>query len=389
MARDGEAVDPEFAAAVAAYVQGERFKVAARCRDLGVTRQTFYKYVHQFRIDGVDGFYPRSRRPHSSPTRLPAAAEDVLVEVRKREQDAGWDYGADAVLLKLEFQPELWPLDQPLPARSTVNRVFEDRGQLVKVPQRAPRRRYRRFQRDKVNDLWQYDGFERELGDGTTVVVLHLNDDCSRLDLALQVGRSENSNQVWETFCTAADRYGLPAAVLTDNGTAFSGRRRGWTAAFEANLADLSVRSITSRVNHPQTCGKNERAHQRVLKWLRRQPLAADAAELQIQLDRYRAAYNHRPNQVLAKLTPQQRYALGPLSGPDDGAPPVLHVTRGPVSDTGSIGVDSTRIGLGRRYTGATAVTLRRGDLVSIFIDDQLIRTLVIDRTRRYQPQDH
>lgn len=221
------------------------------------------------------------------------------------------------------------------------------------------------------------------------MVVLHLNDDCSRLDLALQVARSENSNQVWETFCTAADRYGLPAAVLTDNGTAFSGRRRGWTAAFETNLADLSIRSITSRVNHPQTCGKNERAHQRVLKWLRRQPLAADAGELQTQLDTYREAYNHRPNQVLARLTPQQRYDLGPLSGPGQGAPPVLHLTRHPVSDTGSIGVDSTRIGLGRRYTGATAVAFRRGDLVTVFIDDQLIRTLVIDRSRRYQPQDH
>ena len=43
---------------------------------------------------------------------------------------------------------------------------------------RAPRPRSRRFQRDKVNDLWQYDGFEWGLGDGTKVVVLHLNDDC-------------------------------------------------------------------------------------------------------------------------------------------------------------------------------------------------------------------
>ncbi len=388
MARDGEAVDPMFAAAVAAYVQGERFKVAARCRDLGVSRETFYKYVRRFRAEGVAGFYPRTRRPLRSPTRLPAGAEDVLVEVRKREQGAGWDYGADAVLMQLEVQPALWPLDRPLPARSTLNRVFEDRGHLAKVPQRAPRRRYRRFQREQVNDLWQYDGFEWRLGDDTKAVVLHLSDDCSRLDLALQVARSENSTQVWETFCTAADRYGLPAAVLTDNGTAFSGRRRGWTAAFESNLAELEVRSITSRINHPQTCGKNERAHQRVLKWLRRQPLAADAVEFQLQLDGYRAAYNRRPNQVLHRMTPQQRYDLGPFSGPGQGVPPVLHLTRHPVSDTGSIGVNRTRIGLGRRYAGAIATAFRRGDVVSVFIADQLVRSLVIDHTRRYQPQE-
>jgi hypothetical protein len=391
MARDGEAVDPLFAAAVAAYVDGERFRVAVRCRELGVSREMFYKYVRRFKAEGVAGFYPRSRRPRESPTRLPVVAEDVLVEIRKHEEGGGWDYGADAILMLLDIHPEQWPLNRPLPARSTVNRVFDERGQLAKVPQRAPRPRPRRFQRDKANDLWQYDGFEWRLGNGTKVVVLHLNDDCSRLDLALQVARSENSNQIWETFCLAADRYGLPAQVLTDNGTAFSGRRRGWTAAFEANLADLAIGSITCRVNHPQTCGKNERAHQRVLKWLRRQPLAFDAAELQTQLDTYRAAYNHRPNQVLQRLTPQQRYDLGPLSGPDpdNGPPRVLHLTRHTVSATGSIGVDGTLIGLGRRHAGATAVTFRRDDLTSIFIDDQLIRSLVIDRSRHYQPQDH
>lgn len=394
MGRDGEAVDPLFAAAVAAYVQGEEFKVAAKCRELGVSRERFYKYVRRFRAEGVDGFYPRSRRPATSPTRLSTTAEDVLIEIRKRESDAGWDYGADAVRMMLLSQPERWQEQQaagrPVPARSTINRVFEDRGQLAKVPQRAPRRRWRRFQRDKVNDLWQYDGFEWRLGNGARVVVLHLTDDCSRLDLALEVARSENSAEVWHAFCVAADRYGLPAAMLTDNGTAFSGRRRGWTAALETNLADLGVQPITSRVNHPQTCGKSERAHQRVLKWLRRQPRAADAAALQTQLDTYRAAYNHRANQVLAGLTPQQRYDLGPQAQPAlPGTLPLpLHLTRHMVSHTGSIGVDGTLIGLGRRHAHAPAVAFRRGDLVSIFIADQLVRTLVIDRRRRYQPQD-
>lgn len=390
MARDGEAVDPAFAAAVASFVQGERFKVAARCRELGVSRERFYKYVRRFQAEGVEGFFPRSRRPLSSPTRLPVAAQDVLIEVRKHEADAGWDYGADAVRMVLATQPERWPEGRPLPARSTINRVFEDRGQLAKVPQRAPRRRPRRFQRERVNELWQYDGFEWRLADGVKVVVLHLTDDCSRLDLALQVARSENSNQVWEAFCVAADRYGLPAAVLTDNGTAFSGRRRGWTGAFEANLTDLSIRSITSRVHHPQTCGKNERAHQRVLKWLRRQPAASDATELQRQLDTYRQGYNHRPNQVLDGLSPKQRYDLGPAAGPllPGTLQPPLHLTRHLVSTTGSIAVDSTLIGVGRRHSHAPAVAFRRGDLVSVFINDQLIRTLVIDRTRHYQPQD-
>jgi len=249
-------VRAEVAAAVASFVSDPRFKVAARCRELGISRKTFYKYVARFRASGVEGFYPDSRRPLTSPTRLPVELEDVLVAVRKEQAEAGWDYGADAVLMRLEERPELWPADRALPSRSTVNRIFDARGQLAKVPQRRPRRKPRRFARNRVNQLWQFDGFDYRLADSRRVVVLHLTDDCSRVDLALDAAVSENGDDIWATFCRAVARYGLPAEVLTDNGPAFSGRRRGWTSEFEANLAGLGVEAISSKVGHPQTCGK-------------------------------------------------------------------------------------------------------------------------------------
>ena len=138
-------MDADFAAAVAAYCAGSPMNVTQRCIALGVTTKTFYKYVDRFRRRGVEGLFPDSRRPRTSPGRLPAELEDVLVRVRKEEADQGWDYGADAVLLRLEERPQLWPWDRPLPSRATVNRVFGARGLLVKVPQRRPRRRSRRF----------------------------------------------------------------------------------------------------------------------------------------------------------------------------------------------------------------------------------------------------
>ena len=59
MARDGVAVDAKLAAAVAAFVADRRkFNVAAVCRELGVSRQTFYKCVRRFDTVGVAGFYP-------------------------------------------------------------------------------------------------------------------------------------------------------------------------------------------------------------------------------------------------------------------------------------------------------------------------------------------
>ncbi len=380
-------MDAEVAAAVAGYGADRSMNVAARCRELGISTKTFYKYVGRFQERGVEGFFPDSRRPHVSPARLPAAWEDVLVTIRKEEAEAGWDYGADAVLMRLEEQPWRWPQSGALPSRSTVNRVFEARGVLAKTPQRRPRRRYRRFERSEVNALWQFDGFDYRLAEDTTAIVLHLTDDCSRVDLALQAAPSENGQDVWATFCLAGQRYGLPAQLLTDNGLAFSGKRRGWTSDLERRLSGLGVQAITARVGHPQTCGKNERGHQRVQKWLAQRAPARDLAELQDLLDTYREAFNDRRNRVLDKLTPNQRFQLGPLAYPEDLDQPTL-LTRHTVSATGSIGIDGVLIGLGRRHHAKTATAFRSGDHVVVFIDDELARELIIDRTRHYQPQD-
>jgi transposase len=154
MAKDGVSVGPEFAAAVAAFVSGASMNVSQRCVELGVSRSVFYKYVARFRAQGVAGLFPQSRRPLVSPSKLPAAAEEVLVRLRKQEAEDGWDFGADAVLLRLREAPQLWPAGLSLPSRATVNRVFAARGLLAPVPRRRPRASARRFQRERVNELW-------------------------------------------------------------------------------------------------------------------------------------------------------------------------------------------------------------------------------------------
>ena len=82
---------PEVAALVARAVGGERFDVRAECARIGVSTKTFYKYRKRFEAEGVEGFYPRSRRPLTSPTRVSAAVEDVVVEARKDLDGEGWD----------------------------------------------------------------------------------------------------------------------------------------------------------------------------------------------------------------------------------------------------------------------------------------------------------
>lgn len=62
-------------------------------------------------------------------------------------------------------------------------------------------------------------------------------------------------------------------------------------------------------------------------------------------------------------------------------------VTTSLVTTTGSIGVGTKLVGVGRAHAGKTATVFRTGDLVTVFIDDRCARELIIDHTKRYQPQ--
>jgi hypothetical protein len=77
-------------AAVVAVGEGEALNVSALCRDAGVSRKTFYKWVARYRAEGMDGLTERSRRPHRSPQRTPLEVEDQVVRLRKELIDAGF-----------------------------------------------------------------------------------------------------------------------------------------------------------------------------------------------------------------------------------------------------------------------------------------------------------
>lgn len=388
MARDGVPVGPEFAALVARVAGGERVNVRAECAVLGIAPKSFYKYLARFRVEGVEGFYPRSRRPLRAPSRLGAAAEDVIVRARKELDDAGWDAGAEQIRFWLA-EPGRWPVElgEKLPSRSTINRVLERRGQIVRVPQRRPKRSTRRFEAAQPNTMWQMDGFDYVLADARRVVILQISDDCSRFDLALRAVVSESAMDVWATVVWASSRYGLPARFLTDNGVAFSGARRGWISHLEANLRVLGVVPITSSPKHPQTCGKNERAHATVQKWLRKQPPAATIEELQDLLDLYREHYNHRRRKThLDGMTPAERYVLGPHDGP--GAQPTpwpVQIITAKVSARGCIGIDKHLFSVGRRHCGRIVTVIRQHRQVAVFDTNQLIAEVTLTGQRGYQ----
>ena len=399
-------MSPEFAALVMRHLSGERLNVRGECARLGCSTTMFYKYAARARTAGVDGFYPRSRRPLTSPTQLSGAVEDLILKARKGLDEEGWYAGADSIRFQLEawrdglvgtdrgdgqtrcglLDPTAWPRGTAVPARATINRVLDRRGQLPAVPSRRPRRPGHRFEAKKPNALWQMDGFDVVLADHTTVCVLHIVDDCSRYDIALHAAGSENGADAWATVQAAITTYGLPARFLTDNGSAFSGARRGWTSPLTEALTALGVRHLTSSIRHPQTCGKDERAHQTVRHWLDRRPAYATLDALNQGLAGYRTINNHdRRRQHLRGLTPAQRYQLGPLDSPDGTNGPPTTIATKTVQPNGTILIDKIAVGIGRRYAAQSVTVIRQGQRIAVIDDHHLIAELQVARGRRYQ----
>jgi hypothetical protein len=219
------------------------------------------------------------------------------------------------------------------------------------------------------------------------VEILSFLDDHSRLITASRALRTATTESTWQTFCAAVQLWGLPSGQLSDNGLNFSGRLRGFEVAFESNLRAAGVLPITSRPFHPQTCGKIERFHQTLKRWLRKHPLARDLAELQAQLDAFIDIYNReRPHRGIDRATPFERWSATPktinlgIALPGPGRRTTAEVDR-----LGRLQVRPWVIHVGADHRGRTARVLLDDTHAAVFIDGTLIRHLELDHSRTYQ----
>ena len=191
--------------------------------------------------------------------------------------------------------------------------------------------------------------------------------------------------------------YGFPASYLTDNGAVFNGKPRGGgMTSFERFLLVNRVRLRHSTPYHPQTCGKVERFHQTLKKWLTHQPPARTMAQLQTQLDTFRDYYNDtRPHRALSRRTPATAYTARPKATPTAAALTLgkhHRVRRDRVSKTGNVTLRHNsrlhHIGIGRRHAGTYVLLLVRELHVRVITEDgALLRELTLDPNRDYQPQ--
>jgi transposase InsO family protein len=361
---------------------------AAVARDYEVSRRWVHELVRRFQAGGEAGLQPRSRRPASSPHRVGEELEQEIVELRKHLAEEGLDAGAHTIAAHLQRR------HGSAPAVSTIWRVLGRRGFVTPQPQKRPRSSFIRFEAEMPNERWQADITHWALADGTDVEIFNALDDHSRLLVASDARVVFKAADVVASFHQAAAVHGLPAQLLTDNGAVFTAAPRGGgRCAIEVECDRLGIRLSHSSPYHPQTCGKVERFHQTLKRFLRSQPRASALSQLQSQLDTFRAYYNEiRPHRAVGRRTPAEAWAARPKAAPSGVRIPVhCRVRRDRLDRGGGVTLrhDSRlhHIKVGRRHAGTRVLMLVAGLDVRIVTEDgELLRELVLDPTRDYQP---
>ena len=121
---------------------GERGRSPVR-----VSRQSVYTWRDRYKAGGIDGLRDASRRPRTSPSRLPAETEALVCELRRAHPRWG--------ARRIAFEAAQRGVERA-PSRATVHRVLE-RNVLVVPQAQRHKRKYKRWQREPPMALWQLD----------------------------------------------------------------------------------------------------------------------------------------------------------------------------------------------------------------------------------------
>ena len=266
------------------------------CRRFGISAKTGYKWLNRYEAGGAEALGDRSRRPKCSPRQCePEMAAKV---VALRQQQPAWG--------GRKLRRRLRDLGSPeVPTASTCTAILRRAGLLNdKAGAHGP---WQRFEREQPNELWQMD-FKGHFGTqaGARCHPLTVLDDRSRFNLVLHACTDQTGATVQVQLTRAFERYGLPEALLCDNGAP-------WGAAepvcphttFTVWLLRLGVRVLHGRPYHPQTQGKDERFHRTLDDELLSQHTWRDLAHCAEYFERFRQTYNcERPHDSLDGDTP-------------------------------------------------------------------------------------
>jgi Homeodomain-like domain len=128
---------------------------------LRVSQSWISRLVKRYRLEGEGAFQPRSRRPHTSPTRLPQSTIDLIIELREQLASKGLDHGPHTIAWHLAHHHGLGV------SVNSIHRHLRAAGYIEAAPYKRPKSSYIRFAAELPNERWQADFTHWWLADQT------------------------------------------------------------------------------------------------------------------------------------------------------------------------------------------------------------------------------
>jgi len=280
------------------------------CERYEVSRQTGYKWLDRYRLEGAAGLMDRSHAPHVHGRATPQSVVDAIVELRRERPT----WGPRKIIGKLEDrQPGIeWP------SPSTAGEILK-RANLIekrRIRRRAPPRLGQLTQPQHANHVWGIDhkGWIR-LGDGTRVEPFTVTDGFSRYLIRVAATTSTQQAKCRPLMEQAFREYGLPEVIRSDNGSPFASTGVTGLTAMSVWWIKLGIRHERIDPGHPQQNGRHERFHLTLLEAMR--PPPANLAAQARRFDAFTRDYNEeRPHEALGQRPPARFYWVSPRAMP-------------------------------------------------------------------------
>jgi transposase InsO family protein len=293
--RKTEAMDQKMEFCLKA-LRGSNFRQL--CREYEISTKTGYKWRERFLERGYQGLEELSRRPHQHPEQV--EGEQVCEIVKLKQQFPFWGARKIAELYRRRGRARL--------SESTVKRILERSGLVQKRARRKASQSGRLSSGRKaqaINQVWTVD-FKGWWWQGTQrCQPLSVRDEYSRYILELRALKDGRSQSVRESFESLFERYGLPEAIRTDNGSPFGSSQAVWgLSRLSAWWMAVGIELERGRPGHPQDNGAHERMHRDIGL-----ELEALSRGDQSSLDLWRQEYNEqRPHEALGMRYPCEVY---------------------------------------------------------------------------------
>lgn len=291
-----------------ALAEQEGSNIRALCRQYRISSRTAYKWLKRFEQEGEPGLADRSKRPKHTPKQTEG---EMVSKVLAAWEQTGW--GGRKIARMLQDQGHTH-----IPHANTITDILRRAGKLDET-ERAKHQPVKRFERSQANELWQMDfkgHFAMLRGRCHPLTVL---DDHSRFCVGLQACGDETGQTVKRKLTLIFRQYGLPKAILCDNGGPWgSGYPELELSALAVWLIRLGIHPQHGRPAHPQTQGKDERFHRTLKTELLQGRSFSDLSDCQKHFDPWRERYNLvRPHEALQLDTPVRHFQLSQRPFPE------------------------------------------------------------------------